>query len=996
MSQTTIRLPWSRIAHTGLASWAGLSYGLGIARLLYETDPLRLAVLGGPGPSLLLSLLGVVAALFLLRCRVSRAPWALPAALVWIYILAAPLEANPLRGILLIGGAVTLSLALNLRQTPRRWVGATMVAALALLAYLLTLQRSVGRADTFEFQVTAPVLGVAHPTGYPLYILIGKLFSLIPLGMVATRVNLSSLVAATLAVLLVYEILRRALTIEWPIAALAALAFGFSPLFWSQAVVAEVYTLHNAFVAALLGAALWLLKQAETGPGAVPDAAQARQPILVIALFALSGFSLSNHLTTVLLLPALAAAILLVWPRLTGRQWALAGGLFLAGLLIYAYIPLRWPALHDGRPMPFDQFIAWITGSRFGGALQLHAWLDDPERWRILWRLLRDQYGWPGLVLSLGGLALLIRRHWRAALVTGLAFAAYAFYGLNYLVPDIGVFLIPLYLIMAVWMGYGVGAALAWLSDRLPAPHPAWIRAAALSAFALLPLSLAWTVGAGFDWSDERRLEAWGREVLSLPLAEQAVILVDSEKIAPLEYLHRIEGLRPDVSVVVLGREQDYYDFLYASLAEGRVVYLQRFLPGLEGSAYLRSLGPLVEVGTEALTEAPSLLGESFAWQNDVTLLGYQLDTESIHPGDEAGITLAWQAQQPVEKNFQVRIGLVDASGQVAWESAAAYPVDRRYPPVAWKGREIVPDYHTLPIPYTLPPGDYAIRVTLLPPFATEPLPLVGGDRGAELGTLRVEPGPGRLPIAGQRVAIHTPGGALTGVDAPPRAPAGGQIELVLGWATHDGDVWTENTFGYGEAAQTLAIPGAGLRLGMQPASVGDGEVLRWSLLGEGLRCGWLRSLSNTCLLAETRIEGEAAVQAVANFDNQLLLVGVDFEVGRLIPGESVTVTLEWQSLRRMDQDYTIFVHLLGPDGLLHGQIDQWPVQGTFPTSAWQPSERVIDRYQVPLDHEAPPGSYQLEIGIYLLSTNERLPVLNMDGIPVDDKVLLDGLIVPP
>jgi hypothetical protein len=128
---------------------------------------------------------------------------------------------------------------------------------------------------------------------------------------------------------------------------------------------------------------------------------------------------------------------------------------------------------------------------------------------------------------------------------------------------------------------------------------------------------------------------------------------------------------------------------------------------------------------------------------------------------------------------------------------------------------------------------------------------------------------------------------------------------------------------------------------------------------------------------------------------NKILLTGVDFEAGRLEPGQLVDVTLHWQALRTLDEDYTVFVHLLGPDGLLHGQVDSWPVQGTLPTSTWQPGQRIDDRYLVPLDADAPPGSYQLEIGVYLLSTNTRLPVLGPEGIPLDDRVLLGGLIVP-
>jgi hypothetical protein len=180
------------------------------------------------------------------------------------------------------------------------------------------------------------------------------------------------------------------------------------------------------------------------------------------------------------------------------------------------------------------------------------------------------------------------------------------------------------------------------------------------------------------------------------------------------------------------------------------------------------------------------------------------------------------------------------------------------------------------------------------------------------------------------------------------------------------------------------------------PARPGQ-ERLDWGASGERLTCGWLAVGRETCTLATTRIAGEAAPQpqAIANFDNQLLLIDLSFEEGQIAPGGTVGVTLTWQSLRAMDEDYTVFVHLLGPDGRLHGQVDAWPVQGTYPTSAWSPGERVVDAYAVRVDPDAPSGAYQIEVGVYLLRTNERLPVVDAQGRPLDDKILAGGLISP-
>lgn len=937
------------------------------------------------------------------------------------------MQVNPLRGALLLAGGLILALLLWLAgQDERRWlgwIGPPSIAAIALVAYLITLQRTVGRADTFEFQVTAPVLGVAHPTGYPLYLLIGKLFSLLPVGSLAARVNLTSAIAGAVAAALLYLTLTRALRVQPIISGLAALAFAFGPVMWRQAVVAEVYALHNAFVAALLGGMLYLLREEAESEDDRPLPTHR----VVVGLFALSGLSLTHHLTAILLFPALALAILLAWPRLTWQQWALAVGLFCAGLLVYLYIPIRWPALNEGRLMPVGDFLAWITGSRFAGALQLRAWLDDPARWDIVGRILLDQYGWIGLILGVFGLIALAIRHWRAALVSGLAFAAQGFYGLNYLVPDIDVFLIPMFLITALWMGYGVHALAGFLQNGVtrrpevgddpnsPSPqvergaggeadpgtfHNFWEGSFSLSPFAfsllpvfislfaLLPLTLAWTVGPRFDWSDEQTLESWGRYVLSLPLAEDSVILADSEKIAPLEYLHRLEGLRPDMQMVVLGAEDQYFAYLAQALADGKTVYLQRYLPGLEGTYHLRSVGPLVEVGTKPLTETRILQGESVGWENGITLLGYQLDRTELEAGQIAHLTLYWTAQDILIDNYHVRLRLRDERDRIVWESTPAYPVDNRYPTVVWKPPEIVPDYHAISLPYSLQPGRYAVEVALSRPFSAELAPRINGSGWVMVENLAVEQ-PSTLPrLEGRRLAISLPDRALRVVSAPDQVPLEGEVQYILRWRAGTGDWLEAGSFRADETAQVSRLAGA-------PRLAFDGLAGKLSMEGVPMRCGWLRPLTGSCQLAATRVQGIATQPALANFENKLLLLSADFEAGRVNPGELVEVTLHWQALNRMSEDYTIFIHLLGPDGLPHGQVDQWPVQGTFPTSRWEPGQEIEDAYRVPLDPDAPPGSYQLEIGVYLLSTNTRLLVLGPDGNPIDNRILLAGLFVP-
>jgi len=134
--------------------------------------------------------------------------------------------------------------------------------------------------------------------------------------------------------------------------------------------------------------------------------------------------------------------------------------------------------------------------------------------------------------------------------------------------------------------------------------------------------------------------------------------------------------------------------------------------------------------------------------------------------------------------------------------------------------------------------------------------------------------------------------------------------------------------------------------------------------------------------------------EGAVNFDNQLILRGAVIETPVVERGGSVNVTLEWQGLQTITEDYTVFVQLVGPDGRLHGQVDFYPVKGTLATSHWIPGQLIQDPYTVTLAADAPRGEYTVHVGMYLLATLERLPVLNADGMPMDDRVALTGLTV--
>ncbi|MBC8264535.1 MAG: hypothetical protein H8E47_10485 [Anaerolineales bacterium] len=695
----------------------------------------------------------------------------------------------------------------------------------------------------------------------------------------------------------------------------------------------------------------------------------------------------------------------------------IAAGLFLLGLSVYLYIPLRWPALH-GRSMALNEFANLVLGNRFRGALHWDAWLKDPERYLILSRLMLQQYSWVGLALGLLGLVWLLMKRRREAVLLLVAYVTYFIYGLNYYVPDISAFIIPAHLIFAIWIGAGLHAlwqaASSWILDSL-----------LITCFSLLvTLPLIWTNLPQVDMSRHGwEAYCWGQYVLALDLPPEATILADSEKIAPLYYLQRVEGMRPDLDIIVMGDEAGYRQQLETHLAQGQPVYLARYLPGLEGRFHLRSLGPLVEVGTKPLTQPPPIeqpLSTDFG--QNIRLLGYAADSLTVEPPGQLRLTLFWQALSKIDTNYHVRLRLTSESGHVWLEEEGRHPVNGYYPTVAWRPGEIVPDFHELAINEALPPGTYRLEVGLFPPFSEESV------SAAQIGRVHVSeregwestedlaiPYPLRASFADELI--------LLGYDRPSFVRPNGQATLTLYWqrlrednknydialrtVDEDGKVmWQENVpplfgehptsrWGVGQIVQTshaLTMPATAGEVDLQVGlSLPDsGEMLP-------VKSRWLAPLSKWCALRSiqvrsTPLTGDAAI----NFDNQILLLGYDLDRQRLGPGETLELSLTWQGLQRMDEDYTVFVHILDEEQRIWGQEDVWPVHGTYPTSQWKEGEIIEDNHSVRLSYEAPPGEYQIEIGFYLLSTMGRLRVLDEEMRVVDDKVIIKGITVSP
>jgi hypothetical protein len=331
------------------------------------------------------------------------------------------------------------------------------VFALVLVLYLKTLAPTVlylqdpELLDAVMLQMQVSVLGIAHPTGYPTYLMLTHLFTYLPFGDPAYRVNLGSAFYAALAVVAVYAaglLLGRRIVA----AATGALVFGLGTALWSQAVIAEVYTL-NALLVSLTIVVLLLWREYR------------QDRYLLLSAF-LVGLCLTNHLTSGLLLPAGLLLVALVdWRRLVDFRLVLGGaGLFVLGLIPYLYLPIRAamdPPMEANNPTDFGRFWYVISGGNLTGSFFSFGPSELPGRMVFYWEHLLDNMPFLVVMVALPGAVVLLLRDRAVGIFLGFLFFGWLFHAVENDIPDIDLYFIPTYLVLSLWAAAGIGTLLA-------------------------------------------------------------------------------------------------------------------------------------------------------------------------------------------------------------------------------------------------------------------------------------------------------------------------------------------------------------------------------------------------------------------------------------------------------------------------------------------------------------------------------------------------------
>lgn len=454
-----------------------------------------------------------------------------------------------------------------MKQQPsiKEWIPRLFLALFLGVLYLLTIAPGLtwanNGADGGDFVAAAATWGVAHPPGYPVYLLVAMLFQQIPIGSIAFRTNLLSLISTIIAAIFVYEITVTTLKTQrfpWIFGMIAALSFGLSRLVWSQALITEVYALQELLFVMILYLLLGKNDRAVNHP-------EARN--LQVGL--LLGLSLGNHLTAVfLIIPVFSLDIFSLISRLPGNgqekpavtRWfqsiwvnwhvfasrllgLLLGLSFYASLLMRANSgsPVNW-----GNPSNLGRFLDLVTGKIYQGYLSGFSNGFLSIKLNTWGTLIVDQVGIIGTLLGLLGLIACFRNLKRGTFLT--LWIALCFLGFSFVYNSVDsyVYLIFFVMVFSIWIGWGSAKIIENLSK-----FRSWLGI----VFGIF--IVGWFVYFGLfetyhrvDASQDTRAEDFGAKVMGTAPKDSIIITDGDRDTFALWYFHYVLKERPDLVII--------------------------------------------------------------------------------------------------------------------------------------------------------------------------------------------------------------------------------------------------------------------------------------------------------------------------------------------------------------------------------------------------------------------------------------------------------------
>jgi hypothetical protein len=439
---------------------------------------------------------------------------------------------------------------------PTAWARfAPVLAFLVFVAlYGATLTPSVAGGDSGELAAAALTGGVPHPSGYPLFALLARLFAALPLGHTAIwRINLLSAVSMAAASGLLCAAVQ-VWTRNAAAGLMAAALFGTSPVVWSNATSTEVFGLNALCIAV----AIYLWSRIE----------RTCSRFDVYGLLFVCGLGMCNHHAFAFVgAPLALRSLWIARDDLGPRGVGLALALGLLGLLPYAYLvpaSASKAAVSWGDTMTIDGLVAHVLRQAYGTfsmgrPTEDQVFVARGTFWPTLWRIWGDAVPrllWVGPLLALAGLFLGLKNRATRPMTSVLLFVS-LFYGLTFsslsnlstsrplYLSVLGRFCIESDLLMAMASGLGLAAVVRLLGGHPPAARP-WMRWSPLVAAAAFALGVNLHARQANGRSNTVLRDFVTTAFASVP--PRAIVLTGGDEITNSAfYLHEVEKLRPDV-----------------------------------------------------------------------------------------------------------------------------------------------------------------------------------------------------------------------------------------------------------------------------------------------------------------------------------------------------------------------------------------------------------------------------------------------------------------
>ncbi len=390
--------------------------------------------------------------------------------------------------------------------------------------------------------------GIPHPTGYPTYLLFGRLFQLIPFGTAYYKGALLSLLFSSFAAGLLSFYFYLAKDNENNkaanlIAAFAAgIAFGTTPLFMSQSVIVEVYGLQSFFMVCIL---IWLQQSMRV------QRINTNGVILSILSF-IVGLSAGNHLMVVLMVPTALIVVVSVY-KVDNRPRKLlkyTGLIISAAVLVYTILPFRarqFPPINWGNPQTFEGFFWLISGKLYHNLAFGVPPVEIYQRIGYFARFLLEQFGILGLFIGVLGTVKTAVAPGRMKWIYFWIFFIYLIFSINYQTNDSIVYLIPTLMVFSIWIGTGIKEL--WNDFEL---NPILGKAAVCLFFLLLFFRLP-DIRDEIDPRKDYNARLYAEQCFNT-LPQNAIIITESDSDTfPLWYYHFGLGQRSDIRVIVQG-----------------------------------------------------------------------------------------------------------------------------------------------------------------------------------------------------------------------------------------------------------------------------------------------------------------------------------------------------------------------------------------------------------------------------------------------------------